>query len=60
MGTYMLKQPDGLIAIFSSVVDDFTHWDATPGEALAYGVEQWGRSEAWPYRMLGRPHRVPR
>jgi len=42
----MLKQPNGLIAIFSSVVDDFTHWDATPEEALAYGVEQWGRSEA--------------
>jgi hypothetical protein len=46
MATYLLKQPNGLIAIFSSIVDDFTHWDCTPEEALAYGVEQWGRSEA--------------
>lgn len=42
----MLKQPNGLIAFFSSVVDDFTVWDATPEEALAHGVEKWGRSEA--------------
>lgn len=40
----MLKQPNGLIAFFSSVVDDFTVWDATPEEALAHGVEKWGRS----------------
>ena len=42
----MLKQPDGRIAFFSSIVDDFTAWDATPEEALAYGIKEWGQSVA--------------
>lgn len=46
MPSYFLKQPDGLIAIFSSVVDDFTGYNFTPDEALAYGTEQWGKSTA--------------
>jgi hypothetical protein len=29
MPSYMLKQPDGLVAVFSSVVDDFTHMNMT-------------------------------
>lgn len=46
MGTYLLKQPNGLIAVFSSIVDDFTAWDATPEEALAYGTKEWGQAIA--------------
>lgn len=38
----MLKQPDGLIAIFSSVVDDFTYVCMTEQEALEVGTKEWG------------------
>lgn len=46
MASYMLKQPNGLIAIFSSVVDDFTYYDLTPEQALECGTEEWGRRTA--------------
>ena len=39
-------QPDRKLAVFSSVIDDFTHYDLTEAEALKYGIEQWGRATA--------------
>jgi hypothetical protein len=42
----MLKQPDGLIAIFSSVVDSFTHMNMTEAEAMEIGTSEWGEKTA--------------
>jgi hypothetical protein len=41
-----VNQPDGRLAVFSSVCDDFTHYDLSDEEAMEYGVEQWGRLTA--------------
>lgn len=38
MGQQIVKQPDGLYAIFSSVVDDFIVIDATPQQLIDYWV----------------------
>lgn len=46
MPSYMLKQPDGKIAVFSSVIDDFTHYDLSEEEAMEVGIESWGRDTA--------------
>jgi hypothetical protein len=46
MPTYLLKQPDGKIAIFSSEVDDFTYYGLSEEEAVEVGVEEWGRRTA--------------
>lgn len=46
MPSYMLKQPDGLIAIFSSVVDDFTYICMSEKEALEVGTAEWGEKIA--------------
>lgn len=46
MPSYLLKQPDGKIAIFSSEVDDFTYYGLSEEEALEIGVEKGGRSAA--------------
>lgn len=46
MPSYMLKQPDGLIAVFSSVVDDFTHMNMTEELALEIGTQMWGAQTA--------------
>lgn len=34
MGWRFVRQPNGLLARFSEIVDDFTHYDLTPAEAL--------------------------
>lgn len=34
MARFIVVQPNGLFAFFSTVVDDFTHMDMTRGEAL--------------------------
>lgn len=46
MPSYMLKQPDGLIAVFSSVVDDFTYMNLTEAEAIEFGTTEWGERTA--------------
>jgi hypothetical protein len=46
MPWYILKQPDGLFAAFSSVTDAFCMWDATVVEALDYCREHMGRADA--------------
>lgn len=46
MPSRFVNQPDGRLAVFSSVCDDFTHYDLSDEEAMEYGVEQWGRSTA--------------
>lgn len=46
MSTRYVNQPDGRLALFSSVCDDFTHYDLSDEEALEYGTEQWGRFTA--------------
>lgn len=46
MPSYMLKQPDGLIAVFSSVVDDFTYMNLTEAEAMEVGASEWGERTA--------------
>lgn len=46
MGWRIVKQPNGLLARFSEVVDDFTHYDMTEDEAIECCREWLGRDEA--------------
>lgn len=46
MPSRFVNQPDGKLAVFSSVCDDFTHYDLSDAEALEYGIEEWGRQTA--------------
>jgi hypothetical protein len=46
MPVRFVNQPDGKLALFSTVIDDFTHYDMDEAEALEYGTEQWGRATA--------------
>ena len=39
MGWRLVKQPNGKLARFSEVVDDFTHFDLTDSEALSICLE---------------------
>ena len=41
MGQQIIKQPNGLYAVFSAVVDDFVIEDATPYEI----VDEWIKDE---------------
>lgn len=40
MGEQIIKQPDGKLAVFDSMVDDFTMWDATPQELIEWRAER--------------------
>lgn len=40
MAWRIVKQPNGLFARFSDVVDDFTHYDMTEAEALEVCVQE--------------------
>lgn len=46
MGWFFLKQPNGKLARFSDVVDDFTHHDLTEAEALSYCSSSMGSIQA--------------
>jgi hypothetical protein len=46
MPSRFVNQPDGNLAVFSTVIDDFTHYAMDETEALEYGIEQWGRETA--------------
>jgi len=40
MGRQIIKQPDGKYCVFSSVVEDFIYWDATPEEIIEMEVAE--------------------
>lgn len=46
MGWRIVRQPNGKLARFSEVVDDFTHYDMTAEEAFDVCLEEMGRAEA--------------
>jgi hypothetical protein len=46
MPSRFVNQPDGRLAVFSSVCDDITHFDLSDEEALEYGTQEWGRFNA--------------
>ena len=46
MAWRIVKQPNGLLARFSDIVDNFTHMEMTPEEALDVCMENMGRSSA--------------
>lgn len=46
MAWRIVKQPNGLLARFSEVVDDFTHYDMTEAEAVEVCQEDMGRADA--------------
>lgn len=46
MGWRIVRQPNGLLARFSDIVDDFTHTDMTADEAMTICREQLGIDEA--------------
>jgi len=37
----IIKQPNGLLARFSDIVDNFTHYDMTPEEAIEVILEDY-------------------
>jgi hypothetical protein len=41
MARRFVRQPDGKLAAFSEVVDDFTMWDADERQAIDFGISQW-------------------
>jgi adenylate kinase len=45
MGQQIIKQPDGLLAVFSSIVDAFIVVDATPEEILDWRAEEAAAKE---------------
>jgi len=45
MGQQIIKQPDGRLAVFSSVVDAFIVVDATPEEILDWRAEEAAAKE---------------
>ncbi|GAX57355.1 hypothetical protein [Streptomyces olivochromogenes] len=45
MGQQIIKQPDGLLAVFSSITDTFILMDATPDEIVEWRAEQAAHSE---------------
>lgn len=46
MGWRLVRQPDGKLARFSEVVDNFTHYDMTDAEAFEVCLEHMGRRDA--------------
>lgn len=46
MGYQVIKQPDGLLAIWASSVDDFIYTDAEPQEVVEWFVER-ARDDAY-------------
>jgi|SRR6185369_1766243 len=44
MGQQIIKQPDGLFAVFSSITDTIHLYDATADEVVDYFVEQQAES----------------
>lgn len=46
MGWRIVKQPNGLLARFSDVVDDFTHYDMTVEEAVELCRAEMGLRDA--------------
>ena len=47
MGQQIVKQPNGLYAIFSSVVDGFVAYDLDRTDVLEYWVREY-RATMWP------------
>lgn len=45
MPQYVVRQPNGLLATFSTIVDDFTVLDATEAEMRAEWIDKIGREE---------------
>lgn len=41
MPSRFVKQPNGLLAVFSTIVDTFTSYDLTEAEALAVARDEW-------------------
>lgn len=46
MAWRFVKQPNGLIARFSEIVDEFTHYDMTEAEAVDVALDFMGRQDA--------------
>jgi imidazolonepropionase-like amidohydrolase len=46
MPAFIVKQPNGLLARFSTIVDDFTHYGMTRAEALAVCRVDMGIADA--------------
>lgn len=55
MGVRFVKQPDGKLAIFSEVVDDFTYYDLTVEGAVGVCLKEFrDRSEEEAMRRINR------
>ena len=57
MAWRIVKQPNGLYARFSDVVDDFTHYDMTEEEAVDLCLDYLGRQDS--REKVGRAKQHP-
>ncbi len=46
MGTRFVLQPNGLLARFSDIIDDFTHFDLARGDAIKLSIATMPLGEA--------------
>jgi hypothetical protein len=54
MAWRIVKQPNGLLARFSEVVDHFTHYDMTFDEAFDLCLEEWGMPKGEAFAKVAR------
>lgn len=47
MGTFIARQPNGLLCRWSSVVDNITHYNMTEDEYIEYRAEQARENARW-------------
>lgn len=59
MGWRLIVQPNKLIARFSEVVDDFTHYDMTDEEAIKVCMEEYNMHEKDARDKLSRAYENP-
>lgn len=57
MPSRVVRQPNGLWALFSTVVEDFTVYNATEAELLEHMVSSWGVAVAAEKMGRGREDR---
>ncbi len=54
MGRQVIRQPDGLLAVLSSITDTIILWDATPDDVVDFFVDEAaGRARESAQRVVG-------
>lgn len=59
MGWRFIQQPNGLLARFSTITDDVTHYDMTDAEAMLIAVEELDCGKETAMRKIGDARNHP-